>query len=82
MHHSLITVNTVTALNSVPELSTFVILGKCSKILNTSCRPKRQRQTLQTQIRLFLKTQSDQGLPCLLLGQPFCKFHCDNQHFI
>ena len=38
----------------------------CSKILNTSCLPKRPRQTVQTQIRLLLKKQSDQGLPCLL----------------
>ena len=40
--------------------------GKCSKILNTSSLPKRSRQTGQTQIRLLLKKQSDQGFPCLL----------------
>ena len=34
--------------------------------LNASCLPKRPRQTGQTQIRLLLKKQSDQGLPCLL----------------
>ena len=39
---------------------------KCSKILNTSCLPKRPRQTGQTQIRLLLKKQSDLGLPSLL----------------
>ena len=39
---------------------------KSSKILNKSCVPKRSRQTGQTQIRLLLKKQSDQGLPCLL----------------
>ena len=39
---------------------------KRSKISNTSCLPKRPRQTVQTQIRLLLKKQSDQGLPCLL----------------
>ena len=39
---------------------------KCSKILNTSYLPKKLRQTVQTKIRLLLKKQSDQGLPCLL----------------
>ena len=43
--------------------------GKCSKILNTSCLPKRPRQTGQTQNRLLLKKQSDQGIPCLLFCQ-------------
>ena len=40
--------------------------GIGSKILNTSRLPKRPRQTgqTQTQIRLLLKKQSDQGLPC------------------
>ena len=33
--------------------------GKCSKILNTSCLPKRPRQTSQTQIRLLLKKQGN-----------------------
>ena len=37
-----------------------------SKILNTSPLPKRYRQTGQTQIRLLLKKQSNQGLPSLL----------------
>ena len=41
--------------------------GKCSKISNTSYLPKRPRQIGQTQIRLLLKKQSDQGLPYLLL---------------
>ena len=36
--------------------------GKCSK----SWLQKRSRQTVQTQIRLLLKKQSDQALPCLL----------------
>ena len=40
--------------------------GKCSKILNTSCLPKMPRTTVQTQVRLLLKKQSDQGLTCLL----------------
>ena len=39
---------------------------KCSKILNSSCLPKRPRQMGQTQIRLLLKKQSDQGLSGLL----------------
>ena len=42
------------------------VYGKCSKISNITCRPKRPRQTGQTQIRLLLKKQSDQGLACLL----------------
>ena len=37
--------------------------GKCSKISNTSCLLKKSRQTVQTQIRLLLKKQSDQDLP-------------------
>ena len=40
--------------------------GRCSKLLNTSCVSGRPRQTMQIQIRLLLKKQSDQGLPCLL----------------
>ena len=31
-----------------------------------SCLPKRHWQAVQTQIRLLLKKQSDQGLSCLL----------------
>ena len=44
------------------------------KISNTSCLLKRPRQTAQTQIRLLLKKQSDQDLPCLLFWQVFCEF--------
>ena len=40
--------------------------GKYSKIPNTCLIHKRYRQTVHTQIRLPLKKQSDQGLPCLL----------------
>ena len=43
--------------------------GKHSNFLNTSVLPKRHRQTVQTQIRLLLKKQPDQSLPCLLLKQ-------------
>ena len=47
---------------------------RCSKTSNTSCLPKTPRQTVQSQIRLLLKKQSDQGLPCLLFWQAFCEF--------
>ena len=39
--------------------------SKYSKILNTSCLPKWPRQTVQPQIRLLQKKQSDQCLPSL-----------------
>ena len=39
----------------------------------TSCLPKKSKQTEQTQIRLALKKQSDQGLPSLLFWQAFCE---------
>ena len=42
---------------------------KCSKISNTSCLPKRPRQTMQTQIRLFLRKQSDQPRQDLLFAR-------------
>ena len=48
--------------------------NKCSKISNTGYLLKRHRQTVQTQIRLLLKKQSDQGLLCLLFWQEFCEF--------
>ena len=38
--------------------------------MTKSFRTDRSRQTVQTQIRLLLEEQSDQGLPCLL-------FHLD-----
>ena len=56
--------------------------GKCSKMSKSSCLPKRPRQTVQTQIRLLLKKQSDQGLPCLLFWQAFVSFTAEKQHFI
>ena len=43
-----------------------VSYGKCSKISSNSFLGKRPMQTVQTQIRLHLKKQSDKGLPCLL----------------
>ena len=43
----------------------YITFGKCSKISNTSYLHKRPRETRQTLIRLLLKKQSDQGLPCL-----------------
>ena len=35
---------------------------------------KKSRQTAQSQIRLILKKQSDQGLPLLLFRRAFCVF--------
>ena len=40
--------------------------NRCSKISNTSCLPKRPRQTGQTQIRQLLKKLSNQDLSYLL----------------
>ena len=37
------------------------------------------RQTWQTQIRLLLRKQSDQGLPCLLSVKQFVPSSSDNQ---
>ena len=54
--------------------SLFIHLRKWSKISDTSGLPNRPRQTDQTQIRLLLKKQSDQGLLCLLFWQAFCEF--------
>ena len=39
------------------------------------------RQTVQTQIRLLLKKQSDQGRPNLLFCQHFVNSSHDDQHF-
>ena len=50
----------------VIKLYTVIDYGKCSKILT-----KLLRQTVQTQARLLLMKQSDQGLPCFLFGQAF-----------
>ena len=41
------------------------------KFRTLGCLSKRHRQTAQTQIRLLLKKQSDQGLPCLLFWLTF-----------
>ena len=57
----------------IPGSSVLARCGICFKIPNTSCLPKMLRQTLQTQIRLLLKKQSDQDLPCLLFWQDFVK---------
>ena len=51
------------------------------KIFNTCCLQKRPVQTVQTQIRLLLKKQSDQGLPCLLFYQAFYESYV-NKHLI
>ena len=44
------------------------------KFRTVACLLKKPRQTGQTWIRLLLKKQSDQGLPCLLFGQVFGEF--------
>ena len=56
--------------------------GKYSKISNTSCLPKRLRQTGHTQIRLLLKNQSDQDLPFCFSGKRVVNSSPDNRHFI
>ena len=50
--------------------------GICSKISHTSCLPERPKQTGQTQIRLLLEKQSNQGLPCLLFSVFDKHFSC------
>ena len=64
----------------------YMKFGKCSKILNNSCLLKRPRQTVQTQIRLLLKKQSDQGLPCLLFYRNSLIWVCtvcySDKHFV
>ena len=67
----------------ISQLSTFIICWssnqdsrycKCSKISSPSCLPNWPSQTVQTQIRLLLKKQSDQGLPCLIFWPALCGF--------
>ena len=50
--------------------SVFVVYRKCPKISNTKLT-KWHMQTVQTQIRLLLKEQSDQGLHCLPIHYVF-----------
>ena len=57
---------------------TFIVFSNY-KINVLSCQQKRYRQTVQTQIRLLLQKQSDQGLPCLLFRQAFCEISPDMQ---
>ena len=47
---------------------------KLTFYLRTSYLPYRPRQTMQTQIRLILKKQSDQSLSHLLFWKHFCEF--------
>ena len=49
----------------LPESRIETHYSKCSKISSTRCLLIRPRQTRQTRIRLLLRKQSDQGLPCL-----------------
>ena len=48
----------------VNVFKTISYYGICSKISNISCLYSRPRQTVQSQIRLLLKKQSNQGLHC------------------
>ena len=50
-----------------------LIMVNVLKKFNTSCLP-RHIQTAQTLIRLLLKKQSDQGLPCLQFWLALCDF--------
>ena len=55
--------------------------GKWFKFSNTSFLPNGPRQTVQTQIRLLKKKQSDQGLLCLLFRQHFVNSSPENPTF-
>ena len=61
--------------------SLFCHYRKFSKISNTSCLPKRPRQTVQTQIRLLFQKQSDQSLRCCYSEKHFVNSIPENQHF-
>ena len=52
------------------------------KFLTLVACPKKIKQTEQTQIRLLLKKQSDQGLPCLLFWQAFLNSSCGNNFIL
>ena len=70
MHpRSLISAFGIHSLEGIKPKFLYSSYDKCSKVLKTNCLPKRTRQTVQTQIRLLPKKQSDQGLPCLLSQQ-------------
>ena len=49
--------------------------GRISQISSTSRLQKGLDKTVQIQIILLLKKQSDQGLPCLLFWHALCEFH-------
>ena len=55
-------------------VSYIISYSKSSQILKARFLPKRPSQTAQTLIRLLMRKQSDQGLPCLLFWQAFCEF--------
>ena len=55
---------------------------KCSKFLNTSCLANRQRQTIQTQIRLLLKSSLIKVFPVCYSHYHFVTTSPDNQYFI
>ena len=50
------------------------ILNDVNTVMIVSFRTDRPGQTVQTQIRLLLEEQSEQGLHCL----PFCLHHLDS----
>ena len=60
------------------SLILLIIYGKCSKILNIICLPKKLRQQVVTQLRLLLKKQSGQGF----FDKHFVSSGLGNQHFL
>ena len=49
-----------------PQHNHIDLLGYCTTLMILSFRTDRSGQTVQTQIRMLLEEQSDQGLHCLL----------------
>ena len=68
--------------NSKIELSDQNLMVDVIKFRTLVAYKKRHRQTVQTQIRLLLKKQSDQGLPFAILTIIIVNSRPDNQHFI
>ena len=61
---------------NIPELSPNTPSGKCPEILNTKVSDKWHMQTVQTQIRLLLKEQPDQGLHVCHSTKYFLRNNC------
>ena len=53
--------------------------GNALKFQTLAACQKRLKQTVQTKIRLLLKNQSDQGLPCLLFCDHFVNSSLENR---